>query len=243
MNLVISQSMFFPWVGLLEQVSLADIYVYYDDVPFSKGSFTNRVQLKTENGPAWLTVPLSGLKSGQNIDSVAIPEKAKWMPRHLGLLKTSLGKCSYYNDALSLYHEVVDRNHPTIGSLARHSLMVMCDYFGLTPETKFVTSTELQVPGNSTDRVLEIAKKLKATTYITGHGARNYLEHELFDQNQIEVRYMDYRCCPYPQRHGDFTPYVSGLDLVASCGQAGREVISPQTVHWKEFVEVSRVRG
>lgn len=38
--------MFFPWVGFLEQLKLVDVYVFYDDVQFSKGSFTNRVQVK-----------------------------------------------------------------------------------------------------------------------------------------------------------------------------------------------------
>ena len=46
MKVVISQSMFFPWVGFLEQLKLADVYVFYDDVQFSKGSFTNRVRVK-----------------------------------------------------------------------------------------------------------------------------------------------------------------------------------------------------
>lgn len=46
MKVVISQSMFFPGWVLLEQLKLADLYVFYDDVQFSKGSFTNRVQVK-----------------------------------------------------------------------------------------------------------------------------------------------------------------------------------------------------
>ena len=56
-RVVISQPMLFPWVGLFEQIRAADVYVHYDDVQFSKGSFTNRVQIKTARGPRWLTVP------------------------------------------------------------------------------------------------------------------------------------------------------------------------------------------
>jgi hypothetical protein len=40
-TVVISQPMFFPWVGMLEQLKLADTYVHYDDVQFEKGSFSN----------------------------------------------------------------------------------------------------------------------------------------------------------------------------------------------------------
>ena len=38
MNVVISQSMYFPWVGMLEQIRLADVFVFYDDVQFSKAA-------------------------------------------------------------------------------------------------------------------------------------------------------------------------------------------------------------
>ena len=54
-RVVISQSMLFPWVGLLEQMRLADVFVHYDDVQFSKGSFVNRVQVKTPDGVRWMT--------------------------------------------------------------------------------------------------------------------------------------------------------------------------------------------
>ena len=65
MKVVISQPMFFPWVGFLEQMRLADVYVHYDDVQFSKGSFTNRVQIKTPEGFIWLTAPLRNLRAGR----------------------------------------------------------------------------------------------------------------------------------------------------------------------------------
>ena len=30
-TLVVSQPMYFPWVGMLEQIRLCDTYVFYDD--------------------------------------------------------------------------------------------------------------------------------------------------------------------------------------------------------------------
>ena len=71
-NIVISQPMYFPWVGILEQVQLSNIYVNYEDVQFSKGSFSNRVQVKTQSGIKWLTIPLKKLVLGQLINEVEI---------------------------------------------------------------------------------------------------------------------------------------------------------------------------
>ena len=63
MNLVISQSMYFPWVGMLEQIRLADVFMHYDDVQLARG-FYNRVQVKTAQGARWLTVPLRDKHQG-----------------------------------------------------------------------------------------------------------------------------------------------------------------------------------
>ena len=49
-------------------IKLADIIVHYDDVQFSKGSFTNRVQIKTKDGFKWMTVPLEKVKLNQKIE-------------------------------------------------------------------------------------------------------------------------------------------------------------------------------
>lgn len=236
MRVVISQSMLFPWVGLLAQVRLARVFVHYDDVQFSKGSFVNRVQLKTARGVEWLTVPLQGHRLGQRIDEVRIAPRAAWLPRHLDLLARSLGDAPHAADALALAHGVYDAGHERLSDLARASMMALVRYFGLDADRRFVDAGELEVPGRSTDRVFGIVGALGGTCYVTGHGAARYLDHERFERAGIAVDYMDYRCEPWPQPHGAFTPYVSALDLVARLGRAGGDRLALGTVPWRRFV-------
>ena len=81
-NIVISQSMYFPWIGILEQLKIADVFVYYDDVNFSRG-FLNRVQIKTKDGSAWLTVPIKKWHRGDNIDVIQVNREINWEKNHL----------------------------------------------------------------------------------------------------------------------------------------------------------------
>ena len=61
-----------PWIGCFYKMAVADKFVYLDNVPYSKGSYTNRVQIKTQGGPRWLTVPASTSgKLGQGIVELA----------------------------------------------------------------------------------------------------------------------------------------------------------------------------
>ena len=228
--------MFFPWVGMLEQIRLAEVYVHYGDVQFSKGSFTNRVQIKTAAGMKWLTVPLDDVRLGQSIEEVRICRRRDWRGQHLELLRQAYAKAPYADDMLALVEGVYAADHDRLDDLARASISGLCDYFRLSAGRRFVRSQELGIPGASSQRVLRIVQALGGTTYITGWGARNYLDHALFEAQGVRVEYMDYCKASYPQLHGEFTPFVSALDLVANCGRAGVGTICSNTVYWKEFL-------
>lgn len=235
MRVVISQSMYFPWVGLLEQVRLCDVFVHYDDVQFSKGSFVNRVQIKPPWGVCWLSVPLSGMRLGQSIEDVEIQEMGRWCGRHISLLTQSFEGARFANEAIGIVKKVYESPHTKIGALARTSLMAVCEYFGLTEGKEFIDVKDIGIKGCGSERVLSIVKKIGGSEYITGHGALDYLDHQAFENAGIRVRYMNYEKVPYPQLHGSFTPFVSSLDLIANCGKAGVSVIKSNAIDWREF--------
>lgn len=237
MKVVISQPMFFPWVGMFEQIRLADVYVHYGDVQFSKGSFTNRVQIKTAQGIKWLTVPLQQVSLGQSIDEVRLDTRTDWRRQHMDQLKQAYAAAPFRKDMLALVDSVYQQSHASIGHLSRHSMAACCRYYGLDAGRRFVEVEQLGIAGASSQRVRDIVLALGGTRYITGHGARNYLDHRLFEDAGIRVEYMDYEKRPYPQLHGEFTPYVSLLDLIANTGPQGIECICSGTSYWKDFLK------
>lgn len=236
MKVVISQPMFFPWVGMFEQIRLANTYVHYGDVQFSKGSFTNRVQIKTAQGIKWLTVPLQDVSLGQSIDEVRINARTDWRTRHMDMLKQAYAEAPYRKDMLALVESVYQYQGDSIGMLSRLSMEACCNYFGLDAGRRYIDVRQLGIGGSSSQRVLDIVKALGGADYITGLGARNYLDHRLFEDAGIAVEYMDYQKSPYPQLHGEFTPYVSILDLIANLGKDGVDWIHSGTINWKDFV-------
>jgi hypothetical protein len=235
-TVVISQPMFFPWVGMFEQIRLADVYVHYDDVQFSKGSFSNRVQVKTEKGAHWLSVPLTGLRLGQRINEVCLDGTTGWRDRHLALLEQAYRRAPHRDEMLGLVHGVYGRASATLSELAMASMEAVVSYFDLAPGTAFHRSSELGVPGVSDDRVLSLVKRFGGARYVTGHGARNYLDHEMFEGAGVEVSYLDYQKTPYSQLHGAFTPFVSILDLIANEGVKGASYVVSPAVPWRSFL-------
>lgn len=235
-RVVVSQPMFFPWYGLLEQIKLCDSFVFYDDVQYSKGSFSNRVQVKTPQGVRWLTVPLRDVHLGQNINKVSINNQKNWQKSLTNTLQQAYAKSPYKHEMLSLVESVFCRQYDSLCELSMASMTALLDYFDLAKHVEFYISSHMNVQGSSTQRVLDICQQLKAISYLTGHGAKHYLQHELFETAGIEVHYMDYGLHPYIQQNGEFTPYVSALDLIANCGKNGISHISGGEIPWRQFI-------
>jgi hypothetical protein len=176
---------------------------------------------------------------GQAIQEVKIQPISRWRDRHLSFLQQSFASAPFSDDALSLVETVYNERHVKLGSLAKASFLSLCRYFGLKKNVRFLNAEEVGVVGSGSNRVLAIVKALGGSEYITGHGARNYLDHEAFEAAGVKVSYMQYQCRPYPQLHGPFTPYVSALDLVANCGRGGAKYICSGTMDWKDFLNES----
>jgi hypothetical protein len=235
-SVVISQPMFFPWVGMFEQIKLADIYVHYVDVQFSKGSFVNRVQIKTSTGIKWLTVPLKGLTLGQHISDVEINDSKDWRGSHYQMLTQAYADSPFRDDMLAVVEKIYGAKVKNIGEIAINSLNAVVEYFDLNENTRFVDSRDMKISGASSQRVLDIVGAVGGDIYISGHGAKKYLDHKVFERKEIRVEYMDYQMAAYPQLHGEFTPYVSILDLIANCGKEGRKCINSGASYWRESV-------
>lgn len=221
---------------MFEQIRLADVYVHYDDVQFSKGSFSNRVQVKSGIGSKWLTVPLKDLHLGQTIDQVRTQDPEKWQPAHLALLEQAYRRAPYCDVMLALVREAYAHTSSNLAELSMQGMNTVCRFFGLDRGRRFLLSSQMGISGESSRRVLDIVLAVGGNVYVTGHGARGYMDHELFEKAGVQVKYMDYRKTPYPQLHGEFTPYISVLDLIANVGADGMRFIDSPSIDWKEFL-------
>jgi hypothetical protein len=235
-SVVISQPMYFPWIGMLQQIELADIFVCYDDVQFTRGFF-NRVQIKTNQGVRWLTVPLSNWKRGQLINEVRIDNSQDWKRAHLVQLKKVYANAPFEKEMIELVDSVLSCDYKTIDELSYASTNAIVEYYyEIGKDKQFLRSSSLNIQGSSSKRLMNICTHLNAGVYITGHGARNYLDHEGFEKYGIDVKYVGYTLEPYQQLYGEFNPYVSALDLIANCGKDGLKLIQGNLVNWRNFV-------
>jgi hypothetical protein len=233
--LVVSQPMFMPWVGMFEQLRLADVVVHYDDVQLPRGrSFVTRVQVKTPQGSHWLTVPVRREEKAL-IKDVRIDGAQDWRRKHLATLQHAYARAPFFSEMMSLAESVYVLDTDYLCEFNVAGIEVVADYLGLSP--RFVSSSSLGTSTHGTQKLVDISQLLGARSYITGLGGRNYLDYALFEAAGIRVEYMRYERAPYPQLHGAFTPSVTILDCIANCGKQCVQYIRSSSVYWRDVVE------
>ena len=233
---VISQPYFFPWIGMFEQINFADTYVHYDDVQYSKGHFQDRVQIKTNDGSKWLTVQKKEVRLGKKINEIRLEDKKNWRKSQLEFLKQVYKKAPFCSETINLVEEVYSSNYNSLADISIASIETVLDYLEIK-NNKIIKSSDLSIDGHSTERVLSICKHFNSNRYITGMGALNYFNFNLFEKENIRVEFIDYAKTPYTQLHGDFNPYVSILDLIANTGKEGINYFNSRTIYWREFLK------
>lgn len=235
---VITQPMLFPWPGFFEQLMLADSYVYLDDAQFSKGSYTNRIQVQRGNARSWMTIPLAGRGSFQRISDLAAAG-GDWKKSHRSLLRQALLDAPYIDDALAVFDAVY--THDSLLDLLVESIEAPARYMGIGAGRRITRSSDTGIAGTSWPRVLELVRHCGGRRYVTGHGAAAYLDHAAFEAAGVSVDYMAYSRTPWPRASGTFTPFVTVLDLIAHMGPNAASYLHPATVDWRVFLQKERM--
>ncbi|MBI2265193.1 MAG: WbqC family protein [Armatimonadetes bacterium] len=220
----IHQPSFLPWLGYFHRIALSDLHIILDTVQFARGkdSFINRNKIRTPQGWMWLTVPVSSPHirppGGGNppISETRIANATPWAKKHRNALETSYRGAPFWDQyghsLLALYETHWELLSPMNLAFTRWCL----DQLGI--KTRIRLASELHSDKQKSDLVLDLSRKVGATTYISGALGRRYLDEESFQKAGIRLLYQDYHHPVYPQRFEPFVPYMSIVDLLMNCG-------------------------
>jgi len=224
MKVGIIQSSYIPWRGYFDLIDDVDLFIYYDDTQYSKNTWRNRNKIKTANGLVWLTVPVSfSLVNKPNIEDVEINNNENWVRKHGMTISQAYSKAPYFNKYYDEFFELYDERCRTISKLNIHINEWIIKKLNISTEIKM--SSEIITSGNKTDRLINILKKVGATSYLSGPAAKDYLDEGKFLEAGIGLEYKTYKYREYPQLHGCFEPQVSVLDMLFNCGEDARKYL------------------
>ena len=222
MKAVIMQPTYLPWMGYFDLIDQSNIFVFLDDVQFEKQSWQQRNKIKTPHGMIWLTVPvLQNL--GQKINEVKINNNSNWKEKHWKSIKYNYSNSSHFNEHFEFFEYIYGTNWGCLADLNMTLIEKSSRILGL--DTKFIFSSELNVGGKKTDRLINILNETGADEYISTPGSKSYIEVDKFNKENIMLYWNEFNHQTYTQLYGDFMPYLSVIDLLFNCGDKSLSVI------------------
>ncbi len=219
MKVAVIQTNYIPWKGYFDLINDADVFVYYDEVQYTKNDWRNRNQIYAKNGLHWLTIPIAKRSVTRKISEVRIDDH-RWQKKHLASIISAYGRAPYFKEIRELIEDVyIYRKWDSLSELNRYLIERISNQLGCA--TRFVDSKELVLKGDRIERLIDISRQMNATEYITGPAAWAYLEgsEQLFAESNVDLTLKDYSGYPeYRQGRQPFEHAVSVLDLVVNVG-------------------------
>lgn len=216
-TVVVLQSNYIPWKGYFDLIHDADLFVFYDDVQYTKRDWRNRNRIKTAQGGKWLSIPV-GDDTERLVCEVGIPDP-RWQRSHWDGLRQAYDKQPYFSHYREFFEDIyLGREWRMLSELNQHLIQrIALELLGV--KTQFGDSRSYAQAGAKQERLLSLIESIGASRYISGPAAKSYIECDRFEQAGIKLEWKDYSGYPvYKQAHPPFEHGVSILDLLFSVG-------------------------
>lgn len=220
----IHQPDFAPWLGFFDRLLDVDVLVILDDAQFLRRGWHHRDKIKTRSGADWLTLSVAKAEQKAPINQIRLsPKREEWVLGNLNLLVAN------YKDA-----PCFDREYPAIAELYSQPFEKLVDFnmaflrHALTVldiGIELVFASSLGVSGMRTQRLVDLVEAVNGSLYLSGTGALDYLEPELFERAGIGLKIQNFSHPVYPQLHGEFVSHLSCIDVLLNTGSAARDVL------------------
>lgn len=215
MRVTIHQPQFLPWLGYLDKIDRADLFMMLDTVQFKKNEWQNRNRIRTANGWQWMTVPVLQ-HFGQRIDDVLINPTTAWKAQHLRALDMHYARAPYRTRYLAQLSELYAAPWSKLSDLNKAVVQWLLESYGIT--TPVYRAADYAAREEPTDRLIDLCRAVGATAYLAGPGAEHYMDMPRFESSGVRLEIHAFTHPMYRQVYEPFEPNLSALDLLLMQG-------------------------
>ena len=218
------QPNFLPYVGFFDKIKRTDMFIIVDHCTFSKGkdNWHNRNRIRTNNNGGWdyLTLPVSEHYNWRPFHEARISEVFPFRRRkHLKTIAQHYQKAPFFDEFFPEFAGIYSINERNLAEFNINLIMWFLEKFDIRAGVLRSTDLDFNNGLKKTDMIIELMKRVGGTHFLSGDGAREYIESERFDEAGISLEFQNFKPEPYPQAYPGFIPYLSALDLLMNTGK------------------------
>jgi len=225
--IAIHQPNYIPWLGYFYKIFHCDIFVFHDDVQFSKKGLHNFHYIKTKDERLRLKIPVAE-HQGILINEVRMKNELSWKTEHLHRIRDAYKKAPYFNEVYSDFESLLSTNTDQLVHFNAKIIQFICKKFGF--EREFIFASKLGLKSSRQEKILDILSALNSTMYYSGTGAKTYQNEEEFQIRGIELIYSNFHPFEYPQFWGGFESNISIIDYLMHCGYNWGKVVDNNSI-------------
>ncbi|WNS74817.1 WbqC family protein [Bacillus sp. DTU_2020_1000418_1_SI_GHA_SEK_038] len=213
MIVTVHQPNLFPWLGFFDKMAKADLFIFLDNVQFTKRGYQNRVKVKSPHGGQWLTVPvISKGRAYQITNEVEIDNSREWKKDHLVTLELLYRGTKNFDDVFKQLHDLYQDDADRLIDFTTKGIHLIQE--NLSIKTKTIYGSSLNAEGSNSQLITNLVKEVGGTVYLSGPSGRNYLDEQIFQNENVKVEYHEFQEEIYPQKYNDFVGGLSTLDYM-----------------------------
>lgn len=228
MRVAIHQPQYLPWLGYLDKLDSADVFILLDTVQFKKHEWQNRNRIRTKDGWQWLTVPIID-RFPERIDRVEINSRTDWQRKHCQALRLHYGKAPHWEPFGPELLGLLEKPWTRLAELNVSVTELICRHLAL--KTTRLLASSLPARDEPTDRLIDLCRAVGGTEYLAGQAGPDYMDVGRFAQAGIVMQVQTYQHPQYPQRHTPFVSHLSVIDLLLNCGPESLGILRSGR-HW-----------
>lgn len=208
------QPNYLPYPGLFARIAQSDVFVFLDDVQYSKGDWHNRNRLRTATGWTWLTIPVH-VRFGFKICQV-YPAERGWSRCHREQILQHYRTSPWLDRLDSLWAVIQPLEMEALSTINCSITKHITELLGI--QTHFATQSQLALKVdeqcNADQRLISLCKRYNCDTYLAGAGSSAYMNSMRWTAAGICVVIQKYQQHRYNQLHPGWQPNLSILDLL-----------------------------
>lgn len=191
MIIAIHQPNYSPWAGYFYKLVKADLFIFLNDVQFSKNSFTNRTKVFNGHEYSWLTIPVK-FNLGDRINQIKIAQE-DWQQRHLSKIKNIYNKEPFFKenwqDIETLFNSL---KQLSLYEVNKKIVLTIATWLNIKLSYKESSSLPNKEGLKSEDRLIDIIRQCNSKIYLSGAGAKQYQDIKKFNLAGVKLIYSDF---------------------------------------------------
>ncbi len=214
------QPYLFPYLGYVQLMQAADVFVVYDNAQFMKGGWINRNRILAANGPQTFTLQLSGASANKLINQIDIGSNG---PKILRTIEQTYAKAPHAAETLAFVERCFAFSDSNLAAFIANSLAELANLLDVTTQFRMASSLAFDNEKPAQEKVLSMCAALGATHYINAEGGRELYSHAPFNEAGIDLKFLVHTPTEYSQRRrgAAFEPRLSVIDALMNIGPTG----------------------